>query len=59
LKIAGARGAPAIIVTLVACNPMAVGKQFSETPRTSAETETYAGALADMFCAYLKGLRRG
>ena len=36
-----------------------VGKQFSETPRTPAEIETYAEAMADMFCAYLKVLARG
>ena len=34
-----------------------VGKQFSETPRTSAEIEVYADAMADMFCAYLERLR--
>jgi AcrR family transcriptional regulator len=33
-----------------------VGKQFSESPRTSAEIETYADAMADMFCAYLRSL---
>lgn len=33
-----------------------VGKQFSETPRTPAEIKAYAGAMADMFCAYLQGL---
>jgi len=32
-----------------------VGKHFSETPRTSAEIEVYAEAMADMFCAYLEG----
>ncbi|MER9656851.1 TetR family transcriptional regulator [Mesorhizobium sp. M0152] len=37
----------------------AVGKQFSETPRTSAEIEAYADAMADMFCAYLKSLEHG
>lgn len=36
-----------------------VGKEFSETPRTRAEIETYADALADMFCAYLKELGHG
>jgi AcrR family transcriptional regulator len=36
-----------------------VGKRFSETPRTAVEIDTYAGALADMFCAYLKDLGRG
>ena len=34
-----------------------VGKQFSENPRTPAEIETYAEAMADMFCAYHRGLR--
>jgi AcrR family transcriptional regulator len=33
-----------------------VGKQFSESPRTSAEIEAYADAMADMFCAYLRHL---
>ena len=33
-----------------------VGKDFSESPRTSAEIETYADAMADMFCAYLGSL---
>jgi AcrR family transcriptional regulator len=33
-----------------------VGKYFSETPRTSAEIEAYADAMADMFGAYLQGL---
>jgi AcrR family transcriptional regulator len=37
----------------------AVGKHFSETPRTPAEIEAYADAMADMFCAYLKGLEHG
>ena len=32
------------------------GKQFSETKRAPAEIETYAGAMADMFCSYLKEL---
>jgi AcrR family transcriptional regulator len=35
----------------------AVGKHFSETPRTSAEIEAYADAMADMFCAYLRALQ--
>jgi AcrR family transcriptional regulator len=33
-----------------------VGKHFSESPRASAEIKTYAGAMADMFCAYLERL---
>ncbi|MER8596117.1 MULTISPECIES: TetR family transcriptional regulator [unclassified Mesorhizobium] len=36
-----------------------VGKQFSETPRTPKEIEVYANAMADMFCAYLRGLDHG
>ncbi|MES0064968.1 TetR family transcriptional regulator [Mesorhizobium sp. M0074] len=36
-----------------------VGKQFSELPRTPAEIEVYANAMADMFCAYLRGLDHG
>ena len=35
-----------------------VGKQFSETRRSSAEIEAYAGAMTDMFAAYLKELGR-
>lgn len=35
-----------------------VGKEFSETPRTSAEIAAYADAMADMFCAYLETLGR-
>ena len=37
----------------------AVGKQFSETPRTRAEIKAYADAMADMFCAYLEHLGAG
>lgn len=37
----------------------AVGKHFSESPRTPAEIEAYAEAIADMFCSYLKGLQHG
>jgi len=37
----------------------AVGKHFSETPRTHAEIKTYADAMADMFCAYLRALQNG
>jgi AcrR family transcriptional regulator len=36
-----------------------VGNHFSETSRTSAEIETYADAMADMFCAYLRALEEG
>ena len=41
---------------LITTTLSAVGKHFSETPRTSTEIEAYADAMADMFCAYLKGL---
>lgn len=34
----------------------AAGKQFSETPRTEAEIDAYASAMADMFSAYLRDL---
>ena len=36
----------------------AVGKRFSESPRTAAEIDVYAGAMADMFEAYIDGLER-
>jgi AcrR family transcriptional regulator len=36
-----------------------VGKSFSESPRTPAEIEAYAEALADMLCAYLGDLAAG
>jgi AcrR family transcriptional regulator len=36
-----------------------VGKHFSESSRTPAEIEAYAEAMADMFCAYLRGLDNG
>jgi hypothetical protein len=44
---------------LITTTLSAVGKQFSETPRTSAEITAYADAMADMFCAYLEGLKHG
>jgi hypothetical protein len=36
-----------------------VGKQFSEAPRSAAEIDAYADAMADMFCAYLEQLGAG
>jgi AcrR family transcriptional regulator len=36
-----------------------VGKRFSETPRSPAEIEAFADAMADMFCAYLERLSTG
>jgi AcrR family transcriptional regulator len=41
---------------LITTTLSAVGKHFSGSPRTPAEIEAYAEAMADMFCAYLKGL---
>jgi len=43
---------------LITTTLSAVGKDFSETPRTPAEIRSYADAMADMFCAYLKTLAR-
>lgn len=51
--------ARALAVDLVTTTLSAVGKQFSEAPRTEEEIERYAGAMADMFCAYLQGLAAG
>ncbi|MCA9633863.1 MAG: TetR family transcriptional regulator [Myxococcales bacterium] len=34
----------------------AVAKQFSEQPRSAAEIDAYADALADMLCAYVERL---
>ncbi|MCB8876599.1 TetR family transcriptional regulator [Acidisoma silvae] len=36
----------------------AVGKQFSETTRSQPEIDAYAGAMADMVCAYLEKLEQ-
>ncbi len=33
-----------------------VGQDFSESPRTAAEIEAWADAMADMLCAYLESL---
>jgi AcrR family transcriptional regulator len=44
---------------LVTTTLSAVGKQFSASPRTPAEIKTYAEAMADMFCVYLRGLNHG
>ena len=47
-----------IVGDLITTTLSAVGKDFSETPRTPAEIRLYADAMADMFCAYLKSLAR-
>jgi AcrR family transcriptional regulator len=41
---------------LITATLSAVGKSFSEVPRISPEIEAYADAMADMFCAYLRGI---
>jgi AcrR family transcriptional regulator len=42
---------------LITTTLSAVGKHFSERPRTAAQIDAYAGAMADMFCAYLEAAR--
>jgi AcrR family transcriptional regulator len=49
----------AMAAALITTTMSTVGKRFSETPRTPAEIEAYAEAMADMFCAYLGGLGHG
>jgi AcrR family transcriptional regulator len=49
----------ALAAELITTTFSTVGKQFSEAPRTPTEIKAYADAMADMFCAYLKGLARG
>lgn len=44
---------------LITTTLSAVGKRFSESPRTPTQIEAYADAMADMFCAYLKGIEQG
>ena len=44
---------------LITTTLSAAGKHFSGSPRTAAEIERYADAMADMFCAYLGGLDAG
>jgi len=43
----------ALAADLITTTLSAVGKDFSESPRTDAQIEAYAEAMADMFCAYL------
>jgi AcrR family transcriptional regulator len=49
-------GARALAGDLIMTTFSAVGKQFSESPRTPEETHAYSEALADMLCAYLLSL---
>ncbi|TIX03546.1 MAG: TetR/AcrR family transcriptional regulator, partial [Mesorhizobium sp.] len=41
---------------LITMTLSAAGKDFSASPRTDAEIEAYADAMADMFCAYIASL---
>jgi hypothetical protein len=47
----------ALAADLITTTLSKVGKHFSESPRSRAEIETYAGAMADMFCAYLESVQ--
>ena len=49
----------ALAADLITTTLSKVGKHFSESSRSPAEIETYAGAMADMFCAYLESLAGG
>ncbi|MGX5842211.1 TetR family transcriptional regulator [Mesorhizobium sp. ArgA1] len=53
-------GGPETVRTLaggvIGATLSSVGKDFSGSPRTDAEIEAYADAMADMFCAYLVSL---
>ncbi|WP_028319212.1 TetR family transcriptional regulator [Desulfobulbus elongatus] len=51
--------ARALVGDLMTTTLSTVGKHFSESPRTSAEIEAYADAMADMFCTYLKSHELG
>lgn len=49
----------AIAAELIKSTLSASAKDFSESHRTDEEIITYADAMADMFCAYLRGLESG
>ncbi|TKR29499.1 TetR/AcrR family transcriptional regulator [Luteimonas gilva] len=51
---AASETARALAGDLITTTLSAVGKSFSESPRTAAEIAAYADAMSDMFCAYLK-----
>jgi AcrR family transcriptional regulator len=53
------KAARALAAELIGTTLSTVGKRFSESSRTRAEIEAYAAGMADMFCAYLKEIRRG
>ncbi len=43
-----------LVANLVITTLSSVGKLFSEQPRSEEEIQTYADAMADMFCAYMR-----
>lgn len=47
-------GERALAGNLITTTMSAVGKEFSEIPRTDIEIQAYADGLADMFCAHLR-----
>jgi len=52
-------GTRALAADVIKTTLSAVGKQFSESPRSPAEIDAYADAIADMFCAYLAAIENG
>jgi Tetracyclin repressor-like, C-terminal domain len=48
------KAARALAGDLITTTLSAAGKHFLERPRTPAQIEGYAEAMADMFCAYLQ-----
>jgi AcrR family transcriptional regulator len=46
----------ALVGDLITTTLSVVGKRFSERPRTPAEIQAHAEAMADMFCAYLSAI---
>ncbi len=48
----------ALAISLIESTIYNVGKSYLEAPRTPAEIDAFAEAMADMFCAYLAGLNR-
>jgi AcrR family transcriptional regulator len=48
----------AMAAELIKTTLSTVGKEFSERPRKATDIAAYSDAMADMFCAYLKSLKR-
>jgi AcrR family transcriptional regulator len=51
------KAARTLAADLIRTTLSTVGKRFSESPRTRAEIEAFAEAMADMFCAYLRDVK--